>query len=249
MTVADSFNGSGCGPNYEHDEEHNEEHDEGYYPHLNFNGGISLDNLNTHGVYNMLKNINDKSRLAQNLLDEHDELKKLDPNMKKAKFDEWNTKVQDYMKNSPSELHSKSTANTLKPKSLFQKINELAEDHPGLETYVNDYGNLKNVKERYKWNKGVLHYCKENGIDLGPKPVRTKKETNKVNAKAHHLEHFSVAEHTDEHGRHFLKIYVKKHHPSKQQFQAAPQQLPTDRQPQLFPTAPRKYAAPPRMFT
>jgi len=31
MTLADSFNESGCGPNYEHDEEHNEEHDEGDY--------------------------------------------------------------------------------------------------------------------------------------------------------------------------------------------------------------------------
>ena len=213
MTVADSFNDSGCGPNYEHDEEHNEKHDEGDYPHLNLNSGISLDNLNTHGVFKILRDIPDKSRLAQSLLNEHEKLKSSEdskiPGTKNVQFDAWNAKVKKYIENTPFKLHSNPTASTIKPNSLFQKINELVKDHPDLEKYVHDHGTIKNFKDRNKWNREVLRYCK-NRIDLGPKPVRTKKETNNVNATAHHLKHFSVEERKNKHG-YYLNISVKEH--------------------------------------
>ena len=210
MTVADSFNGSGCGPNYEHDEEHNEKHDEGDYPQLNFNGGISLDNLNTHGVFKILRDIPDKSRLAQSLLNEHEKLKSSEdskiPGTKNVQFDAWNAKVKKYIENTPFKLHSNPTVSTIKPKSLFQKINELMKTHPELQLYIDKHGDLSSFKDRNKWNRDVIKYCHDKKIDIGPKPVRTAKETNKVNAKAHHLKNFSVEEHD-----HYLKISYKKH--------------------------------------
>ena len=210
MTVADSFNGSGCGPNYEHDEKHNDEHDEGDYPQLNFNGGISLDNLNTHGVFKILRDIPDKSRLAQSLLNEHEKLKSSEdskiPGTKNVQFDAWNAKVKKYIENTPFKLHSNPTVSTIKPKSLFQKINELVKTHPELQLYIDKHGDLSSFKDRNKWNRDVIKYCHNKKIDIGPKPVRTAKETNKVNAKAHHLKNFSVEEHD-----HYLKISYKKH--------------------------------------
>jgi len=61
VTPADSFNDSGCAPNYEHDEEH----DEGDYPSLNGNDGISLDDINTNGFVGTLKNLPSASLLDQ----------------------------------------------------------------------------------------------------------------------------------------------------------------------------------------
>lgn len=235
MTLADSFNDSGCGPNYEHDGEHNDEHDEGDYPQLNFNGGISLDNLNTHGAFKILANLPSKNAAVKKLLDAHAEIRSSNvlttPDDTKAKFEAWNAKATEYIEKN----HLKIFPN----KSLIQKIVELVKDHPDLNKYVHDHGIIKNFKDRNKWNKEVLHYCNENGIDLGPKPGRTAKETNNVNAKAHHLDHFSVEEHTDEHGRHFLKIYVKKHHTHARHSDPAKRK---------FPGAPQQFAAGPRMF-
>ena len=168
MTVANSFNESGYGPNYEHDEERNEEHDEGDYPHLNLNSGIRIDNLNTEAFVKTLSKMPKKSQ-----------------------------EVKDYLKK-------------IKPKSLFEKITELSTKHTGLKIYEDKHENIKKLKDKFQWNKEVLHYCKENGIDLGPKPVRTKKETNKVNATAHHLKHFSVEERKNKHG-YYLNISVKEH--------------------------------------
>ena len=243
MTVANSFNESGYGPNYEHDEEHN---DEGDYPHLNLNSGISLDNLNTHGAFKFLANLPYKNTAVKKLLDAHAEIRSSNvsttPDDTKAKFEAWNAKATEYIEKN----HLKIFPNTLKPKSLFQKIVELVNDHPDLEKYVHNHGTIKILKDRTKWNKEVLDYCKNNRIELGPKPVRTKKETGNVNAKAHHLKNFSVEEH-DEDGHHVLKISVKKHHTharhsdhSKSEFPAAPQQSQA---------APQQFAAHSRMFT
>ena len=65
MTVANSFNESGYGPNYEHDEEHN---DEGDYPHLNLNSGIRIDNLNTEAFVKTLSKMPKKSQEVKDYL-------------------------------------------------------------------------------------------------------------------------------------------------------------------------------------
>ncbi len=211
MTLADSFNDSGCGSNYKHDEEHNDEHDGGDYPQLNFNGGISLDNLNTHGAFKILSNLPSQNTAVKKLLDAHAEIRSSNvltaPDDTKAKFEAWNAKAKEYIEKN----HLKIFPN----KSLINKITVLSTENPGLKTYVINYANIDNKKDKFKWNKEVLRYCKNNRIDLGPKPVRTKKETNKVNAKAHHLKNFSVEEH-DEDGHHVLQISVKKHDHNKQ---------------------------------
>jgi hypothetical protein len=229
MTVADSFNDSGCGPNYEHDKEHNDEHDEGDYPHLNFNS------ISTGSLIDVVMLNKRKYAPLQKLYDEYETMM----SEKNSDFEahrlhsEWTKKVTDYCKSKNIDLSTKNLT------TLIKKITELVKDHPDLEKYVHDHGTIKNFKDRNKWNKEVLRYCKENEIDLGPKPGRTAKETKNVNAKAHHLDHFSVEEHTDEHGRHFLKISVKKHHTHAKHSDPAKRK---------FPGAPQQFAAGPRMF-
>lgn len=204
MTVADSFNGSGCGPNNEHDEEHNEEHDEGDDSHLNFNS------ISTGSLIDVVMLNKRKYAPLQKLYDEYETMM----SENNSDFDahrlhsEWAKKVTDYCKTKNIDLSTKNHT------TLINKITVLSTENPGLKTYVINYANIDNKKDKFKWNKEVLRYCKNNRIDLGPKPVRTKKETNKVNAKAHHLKNFSVEEH-DEDGRHVLEISVKKHDHNK----------------------------------
>ena len=202
MTVADSFNGSRCGPNYEHDEEHNDEHYGGDDSHLNFNS-ISTGSLIDVVMLNKKKHVTltklyDEYKTMMNETHSNFETQRL--------YSEWVKKVTDYCKSNNIDLSTKNHT------TLINKITVLSTENPGLKTYVHDHGDIKNFRDRKKWNRDVIKYCKEKGINLGPKPGRTTKETNNVNAKAHHLDHFSVQEHTDEHGHHFLKISVKKHH-------------------------------------
>jgi len=196
VTPADSFNDSGCGQNYEHDEEHNEEHDEGDDSHLNF------DSISTGNLLDVVLSNKSKHPALQKLYDEY----KTFMNEKHTNFEayklhsEWAEKVIGFCKS--------NKINT--SKTLLQKITELSKQNPGLIHYVTQADTVHTKKDKFAWNKEVLGYCKNNKIDLGPKPARNPKKQDKVAAKAHHLSHFSVEEHTGEHGP-YLKISYKKH--------------------------------------
>jgi hypothetical protein len=118
-----------------------------------------------------------------------------------------------------TEAFNKLNLSTEKRKSLIQKIQDLYiiySKNIQLKTFIDQYEKLENKrygKDKHNWVKNVIQYCKDGKFDIGAKPEPTRKNANKENAKAHHLNHFSVEEYTDKKGHHFLKVYEKeKHH-------------------------------------
>jgi len=98
---------------------------------------------------------------------------------------------------------------------LIDKIKAFSGKDQTLENFVFEREQMNKRKDILQWNKDVVAYCEKNKIDIGPKPVRNQTKKDKVVAKTHHLEHFSVQEHMGKHGA-YLKISYKKHAHHKQ---------------------------------
>jgi hypothetical protein len=126
-----------------------------------------------------------------------------------------------------TEAFNKLNLSTENRKSLIQKIQDLCiiyshgQIRIQLNIFIDEYEKLENKrggKDKRDWAKKVIKYCKDAKINIGPNPKHARKNANKENAKAHHLNHFSVVEHTDKKGHSVLTISTKpKHHHRHQQ--------------------------------
>jgi len=190
VTPADSFNDSGCAPNYEHDEEH----DEGDYPSLNGNNEISLNNINTNAFSTEFKDLptNALIQTITKLSENHESLKdfveKFPTGKKNPDKKKWTVEVLEHCKKMGIVLPPKPARNPKKTKKVA-KAHHL--EHFSVEEHMGNNGPYLKIYHKHHHHKKHTYNPKHDGYhapefnyDYSIKPST---------GKSHHESETSVA--------------------------------------------------------